>query len=61
MMLDQKTRLKAERLGLDVEIEIVAKALAGLGGQIVAVGLRRAEEAEFHDMYFMSFGLFGAG
>jgi hypothetical protein len=33
MMLDQKTRLKAERLGLDVEIEIVAKALAGLRGR----------------------------
>ena len=48
MMLDQKARLKAERLGLDIEIEIVAKTLAGLRRQIVAVGLRRAEQAEFH-------------
>ena len=48
MMLDQKTRLKSERLSLDIEIEIVAKALPGLRGQIVAVGLRRTEQAEFH-------------
>ena len=53
MMLDQKARLKAERLGLDIEIEIVAKTLAALRGQIVAVGLRRTEQTEFHDMYFL--------
>ena len=49
VMLDQKARLKAERLGLDVEVEIVAKALAGFRPEIVAVGLRGTEDAEFHD------------
>src|SRR5579862_618406 len=51
MMLDQKARLKAERLGLDVEIEIIAKPLPGFRRQIVAVALRRAEQAKFHHEY----------
>jgi hypothetical protein len=40
VVLDQKARVKAELLSLDVEVEIVAEALAGLGGKIVAAGLR---------------------
>ena len=40
MMLDQKARREAERLGLDIEIEIVAKALAGFRPEIAVVGLR---------------------
>ena len=47
-MLDQETRIKAERLGFDVEVQVVAKALAGLSGKIVAVGLRRTDETEPH-------------
>jgi hypothetical protein len=39
-MLGQKARMKAELLSLDLEVEIVAEALAGLGGKIVAVRLR---------------------
>ncbi len=40
--------MEAERLGLDVQIEIVAEALPAFRRQIIAVGLRGAEEAELH-------------
>ena len=40
--------MKAERLGLDVEIEIVAEALAGLRTEVGAVGFGRAEQTELH-------------
>ena len=40
--------MKAELLSLNVEVQIVAEALAGLGGKIIAAGLRRAEEAKPH-------------
>ncbi len=40
--------MKSEGLGLDVEVEIVAEALARLGRKIIAAGLSRAEEAESH-------------
>src|SRR5262249_30587290 len=48
VVLDQEGRAVAERLGLDIVVEPVAKALAGLGTEILAVGLGRAEETEFH-------------
>ncbi len=51
-MFNQETRLKAERLGLDVEVEIVAKTLAGFRAEFVVAGLCRAEQTEFHDFYF---------
>ena len=38
----------AERLGLDRHLEIVAEALAALGGEIIVVGLGRTEDAEAH-------------
>jgi len=40
VMLDQEARVKAELLSLDVEVEIVAEALARLGRKIIAAGLR---------------------
>ena len=55
MVLDQEARMKPERLGFDVEIEIVAEALSGFRWQIVAVGLRRAEQAETHGLWLISF------
>ena len=48
MMLDQKTRVEAERLGLDVVIDIVAEPGAGIVG--AAVRLRAAEETELHEL-----------
>src|SRR5262249_33474048 len=48
MVLDGEARMKAERPRLDVEVEIIAKSLAGLGPQLVAVGLRGAEQTETH-------------
>ena len=47
MMLDQKARRKAERFGLDVEVEPVAKALAGFRAEIAAVGLRGMNRPNF--------------
>jgi hypothetical protein len=47
-MLDQKARRKTQRLGLDVEVQIVAKTLPGFRTEIAAVGLRRTEDTEFH-------------
>ena len=47
--------MKPERLGFDIEIEIVAEALSGFRWQIVAVGLRRAEQAETHGLWLISF------
>ena len=38
----------AERLGLDVEIEVVAKPLPGLRTELVVVGLCRTEQTETH-------------
>jgi hypothetical protein len=40
VVLDKEARVKAELLSLDVEVEIVPEALAGLGGKIVAAGPR---------------------
>ncbi len=48
MVLDRKARMVAEGLGLDVEIEIVAKSLPGFRAKLVAVGLRRAEQTKAH-------------
>src|SRR5439155_5335005 len=48
MMLDREARMEAERLTLDVEIEIIAKTLARFGAKPVAVGLCRAEQTEAH-------------
>ena len=48
VMLDQKARMKAELLSLDVEVEIVAESLARLGRKITSARLRRAEETEPH-------------
>src|SRR4051794_29506176 len=48
MMLDQEARAIAERLGLDRVSEIIAKALAGFGPQITAVGLGGTKNAELH-------------
>jgi hypothetical protein len=39
VMLDRQTCMKAERLGLDVEVEIIAETLAGLGRKTRRVGL----------------------
>ena len=49
--------MEAERLGLDVQVEIVAKALPGFGRQVAAVGLRRAEETELHALWLIPFRL----
>jgi hypothetical protein len=40
VVLDQEARVKAELLGLDVEVEIIAEALPCLGRQTLAAGLR---------------------
>src|SRR5579885_956399 len=48
MVLDREARHQAERLGLDVEIEIVAEALAGLGGKSRRIRLGRTEQTETH-------------
>src|SRR5947208_14938779 len=48
MVLDQEARIVAERLTLDVEIEVIAKPLAGFRTRIATVGLCRAEQTEAH-------------
>jgi hypothetical protein len=48
VMLDQKARHVAQRLSFDGVVEIIAKALPGFGAEVAALGLRRAENAEFH-------------
>src|SRR5262249_5448960 len=48
MVLDQEAGTKAKRLCLDRVIKIFAEPLPGLGAEIVAVGLCRAEYAELH-------------
>ena len=50
VMLDREARMKAERLGLDVEVEIIAEALAGLGRKARRVGLGRTEQSELHEL-----------
>src|SRR5271157_4288452 len=54
MMFDQKTRDETKPLSRDIEVEIVAEALAGLRAEIAAVRLRRCEQTEFHDAYFVA-------
>src|SRR5258708_16215836 len=51
MVLDAKARMEAERLRLDVEIDIVAKSLPGLRAEFIIVGLRRTEETKAHGRY----------
>jgi hypothetical protein len=48
VMLDQEARAEAQRLGFDGVVEIVAEALPGLGAEVAAVGLHRAEDSELH-------------
>ena len=48
MMFDEKARPKAERLGLDIEVEIVAEPLPALRTERLIIGLRRTEDAELH-------------
>ena len=48
MMLDRETRMKAKRLGLDVEIEIVEKSAPCLGTKSGSIGLRRTEQTKTH-------------
>ena len=40
--------MKSERLGLDVEIEIVAEALPGFGAMAWSVGFGRTKQTETH-------------
>src|ERR1700757_1068294 len=51
MMLDRKARHETEPLRRDVEVEIIAEALSGLGTKIAAICLRRREQSEFHEAY----------
>ena len=48
MMLDQKRRAIAQRLGLDVQLQVVMEALPALGRMFVGAGLRGAEQSELH-------------
>ena len=52
MMLDQEARMQAQRLRLDVEVEIIAESLAGplvvLRARLARVGLRRTEQTKTH-------------
>src|SRR5215813_6808052 len=47
-MLDEKTRMIPERLGLNCQVDVVAEALPGFRPECVAVGLGGAEDAEAH-------------
>src|SRR5471032_2679592 len=40
--------MKSERLGLDIEIEIVAESLAGFGTIALGIGFWRTEQTEAH-------------
>ena len=54
--------MKAELLSFDVQVEIVAEALAGLRRKIIAAGLRRAEETKSHRLLLVvARSSFGAG
>ena len=48
MMLDHEGRVVAERLGLDVVFDVVAKALAAVEVGAAALRLGAAEQSEFH-------------
>ena len=48
MMLDQKRAVIAQRLGLDIIVDKVAKTLAAVGIGTGAPSLRAAEQSEFH-------------
>ena len=48
VMFDQEARVEAERLGLDVEVEIVAEPLARFHRKIVVAGLRVTQETKSH-------------
>ena len=40
--------METERLRLNVEVEVVAKALPGLRAKCVAISLRRTHQTELH-------------
>ena len=48
VVLHQEARIESERLGLDIEVEIVAKPLPGFRTERVVVGLRRTNQTELH-------------
>ena len=48
MMLDEKCAVVAQRLGFDIIVDEVAKALAAVGIGAGSPGLRAAEQSEFH-------------
>jgi hypothetical protein len=48
MMLDHEARRIAERFGLDIVVDVVAEARAGVDIASAALRLRRAEQSEFH-------------
>ncbi len=48
MMLDRETGMKAQSLGLDVEVEVIEKALPGIGSIPGSIGLRRTEQTKAH-------------
>src|SRR3989442_738366 len=50
VVLDEKGADEAERLGLDVELDEIAKAGAAVGVGTATLGLRTAEDSKFHAM-----------
>ena len=48
MVFNRETRMKAERLGFDIEIEELKKALAGFRAKSGPIRLRRTEQTETH-------------
>ena len=56
MMLDREARMEAERLGLDVELEIIAETLAGLRTEPWGIGFGRTEQTETHYAAFVRCG-----
>ena len=40
--------MEAERLGLDIEVEVIAEALAGLRAETGGIGFGRTEQTETH-------------
>jgi hypothetical protein len=48
MMLDHEGRVVAQRLGLDVVFDLLAKALTAVEVGAAALGLGAAEQSEFH-------------
>src|SRR4051794_20365630 len=51
-MLDDETRVVAERLRLNVVFDEIAEALARVDTRAAALRLRRAEQSEFHGIRF---------